>query len=141
MLYFLAMKRHPLTLATLVLLTPALAFAADEEGQPAPNFHAKTTTGETYTNANLKGKVVLLQFWTTWCPYCRREQSLIDSIDHEFAGKGVVVLAIDVAESKKKVQTILTRQSSLLPHSPNRRYKSRGDVSGEFLPDLCGNRS
>ena len=107
MLYFLAMKRHQLTLATLVLLTSALAFAADEEGQPAPNFHAKTTTGETYTNANLKGKVVLLQFWTTWCPYCRREQSLIDSIDHEFAGKGVVVLAIDVAESKKKVKQYL----------------------------------
>src|ERR1700733_14339557 len=65
------MRRRRLTLAALVLLTSALAFAADEEGQPAPNFHAKTTAGETYTNATLKGKVVLLQFWTTWCPYCR----------------------------------------------------------------------
>jgi thiol-disulfide isomerase/thioredoxin len=90
-----------------LLLTPALTSAADEEGQPAPRFHARTTTGETYTNDTLKGKVVLLEFWTTWCPYCRREQSLVDSIDHEFSGKGVVVLAIDVAESKKKVRQYL----------------------------------
>ena len=95
------------TVAALVLLTSTLTFAADEEGQPAPRFHAKTTAGESYTNATLKGKVVLLQFWTTWCPICRREQSLVDSIDHEFADKGVVVLAIDVAESKKKVKQYL----------------------------------
>jgi peroxiredoxin len=104
------MKPHQLPLIALItalLLTPSLTFAADEEGQPAPRFHAKTTTGETYTNDTLKGKVILLEFWTTWCPYCGREQSLVDSIDHEFAGKGVVVLAIDVAESKKKVKQYL----------------------------------
>jgi thiol-disulfide isomerase/thioredoxin len=102
------MKPRRLTLiAAIISLISTLTFAADEEGQPAPRFHAKTTAGEAYTNDSLKGKVVLLQFWTTWCPYCRREQSLIDSIDHEFAPKGVVVLAIDVAESKKKVKQYL----------------------------------
>jgi thiol-disulfide isomerase/thioredoxin len=85
----------------------AQSFATDEEGSPAPRFHAKTITGENFTNDSVKGKVVLLQFWTTWCPYCRREQSLVDTIDHEFAPKGVVVLAIDVAESKKKVKQYL----------------------------------
>ena len=101
------MSRLNLTLATVVLLTSTLTFAADEEGQPAPRFHAKTTTGESFTNDSVKGKVVLLQFWTTWCPYCKKEQSLVDSIDREFAGKGVIVLAIDVAESKKKVRQYL----------------------------------
>ena len=101
------MSRLYLTLATVVLLTSTLTFAADEEGQPAPRFHAKTTTGESITNDSVKGKVVLLQFWTTWCPYCKKEQSLVDSIDREFAGKGVIVLAIDVAESKKKVRQYL----------------------------------
>jgi thiol-disulfide isomerase/thioredoxin len=101
------MSRLYLTLATVVLLTSTLTFAADEEGQPAPRFHAKTTTGESFTNDSVKGKVVLLQFWTTWCPYCKKEQSLVDSIDREFAGKGVIVLAIDVAESKKKVRQYL----------------------------------
>lgn len=102
------MSRRYLTLITaLTLLASTLTFAADEEGQPAPRFHAKTTTGESFTNDSVKGKVVLLQFWTTWCPYCKKEQSLVDSIDREFAGKGVIVLAIDVAESKKKVRQYL----------------------------------
>ena len=102
------MSRRNLTLiAALTLLASTLAFAADEEGQPAPRFRAKTTTGESFTNDSVKGKVVLLQFWTTWCPYCKKEQSLVDSIDREFAGKGVIVLAIDVAESKKKVRQYL----------------------------------
>jgi thiol-disulfide isomerase/thioredoxin len=99
--------RSLILIATFILLSSTLTFAADEEGQPAPRFHAKTLTGETYTNQSTKGKVVLLQFWTTWCPYCKKEQSLIDSIDREFGNKDVVVLAIDVAESKKKVKQYL----------------------------------
>ncbi len=99
--------RHLSLILAIVLLTSILTSAADEEGQPAPRFHAKTTAGEIFTNDTTKGKVVLLQFWTTWCPYCRREQSLVDSIDKEFAGKGVVVLAVNVAESKKKVKQYL----------------------------------
>jgi thiol-disulfide isomerase/thioredoxin len=87
------------------LATPLLA--QDDEGKPAPRFTAKTTTGEKFSNESLKGKVVLLQFWTTWCPYCRREQKLVDAVDKEFADKGLVVLAINVAESKKTVAKYL----------------------------------
>jgi thiol-disulfide isomerase/thioredoxin len=95
--------------AAVLLATSGRSFAAgaDDEGQPAPRFHAKTTTGETYTNQSTKGKVVLLQFWTTWCPYCKEEQPLVDSIEKEFAAKDLIVLAIDVAESKKKVKQYL----------------------------------
>jgi len=98
-------RRVLILFAAAVLIVSARA--ADEEGTPAPRFHARTLTGETYTNDSIKGKVVLIEFWTTWCPYCKQEQSLVDSIDHEFAGKGVVVLAINVAESKKKVKQYL----------------------------------
>jgi thiol-disulfide isomerase/thioredoxin len=79
--------------------------AGDRE--PAPRFNAKTTAGEKFTNDSLKGKVVLLQFWTTWCPYCRQDQPLVDSLDQEFRGQGVVVLAVDVNESKKTVKKYL----------------------------------
>ena len=88
-------------------LSALCAFAGPDDGDPAPRFHAKTLTGETFTNESVKGKVVLLQFWTTWCPYCRGEQTLVDDIDHEFADKGLVVLAIDVGESKKTVRKYL----------------------------------
>jgi thiol-disulfide isomerase/thioredoxin len=102
------LKRRALVFATALVLAVVLdASAADEEGQPAPRFHAKTLSGETFTNDSTKGKVVLLQFWTTWCPYCKEEQPLVDSIDKELAPKGLVVLAINVAESKKKVEQYL----------------------------------
>jgi thiol-disulfide isomerase/thioredoxin len=94
-------------LIVLVLLTAMAAVAGSDDGEPALRFHAKTTSGESYTNESIKGKVVLLEFWTTWCPYCKNEEALVDGIDHEFADKGLVVLAIDVAESKKKVRQYL----------------------------------
>ncbi len=86
-----------------VLLAPS--FSADRE--PAPRFHAKTMSGESFTNESFKGKVLLLQFWTTWCPYCSREQAIVDDLEKEFAPKGLVVLAVDVGESKKTVKKYL----------------------------------
>jgi len=83
------------------------AFAADDENEPAPRFRAKTLAGESFNNESVKGKVVLLEFWTTWCSYCRDEEALVEKIDKEFAGKGLIVLAIDVAESKKTVKKYL----------------------------------
>ncbi len=96
------------TVHTLLLLIVCLTIsvlAGDRE--PAPHFNAKTTAGEKFTNDSLKGKVVLLQFWTTWCPYCRGEQPMVDSLDQEFRDKGLVVLAVDVNESKKTVKKYL----------------------------------
>jgi thiol-disulfide isomerase/thioredoxin len=83
------------------------AFAGDDDSQTAPRFRAKTLGGETFNNESVKGKVVLLEFWTTWCPYCRDEEALVEKIDKQFASKGLIVLAIDVAESKKTVKKYL----------------------------------
>lgn len=95
----------------LVSLAVFCAFGAPDEREPAPRFTAKTLAGEKFTNESVKGKVVLLQFWTTWCAYCRGEQSLVDAIDKEFSGKGLLVLAVDVGESKKKVSKYLEANS------------------------------
>ncbi|HKW18600.1 MAG TPA: TlpA disulfide reductase family protein [Terriglobales bacterium] len=81
----------------------------DDENQPAPRFHAKTLSGENFTNDSVKGKVVLLDFWTTWCQYCHEEEGLVEQINKEFADKGLIVLAIDVAESKKTVKKYLAQ--------------------------------
>lgn len=89
----------------LLSFTWVRAMAADRE--PAPRFNAKTMTGERFDNASIKGKVVLLQFWATWCPYCRAEQQIVDNLQKEFADQGLIVLAVDVAEAKKKVKQYL----------------------------------
>ncbi len=79
----------------------------EDEREPAPRFHAKALDGEQFTNDSVKGKVVLFQFWTTWCTYCRSEESLVNELTTEFADQGLVVLAVDVGESKKVVQQYL----------------------------------
>jgi len=99
----------------MVILSISAAFAqsvyrdltVEDERESAPRFHAKTLEGEQFTNDSIKGKVVLLQFWTTWCPYCKREESLVNDLTTEFGDQGLVVLAVDVGESKKVVQQYL----------------------------------
>lgn len=90
-----------------LLLTAVVAVAGDEQNEPAPRFRAKTLSGENFNNQSVKGKVVLLEFWTTWCSYCRDEEALVERIDKEFSSKGLIVLAVDVAESKKTVKKYL----------------------------------
>jgi thiol-disulfide isomerase/thioredoxin len=90
-----------------LLLTALCVFAGPTGKEPAPRFTARTTEGERFTNDSIKGKVVLLDFWTTWCPYCIEEASVVEKINHEFADKGLLVLAINVGESKKKVKQYL----------------------------------
>lgn len=97
---------HRLLLGFLILITVCTLTASDAR-EPAPRFSAKTLSGEKFTNDSVKGKVVLLQFWATWCQYCRGEQEMVDDIDKELAPKGLVVLAIDVNESKKRVKKYL----------------------------------
>src|ERR1700747_1541340 len=99
-----------------VIQTVCLGFAqnvhreivvGDDDREPAPRFHAKTLAGEQFSNESTKGKVVLFQFWTTWCPYCKSEEGLVNNLTAEFADKGLVVIAVDVAESRKVVQQYL----------------------------------
>jgi thiol-disulfide isomerase/thioredoxin len=98
--------RHPFA-AVLLFALLLSAPAQDDKLERAPRFNAKTLSGEKFDNTSIKGKVVLLQFWTTWCQYCRSQQELVDRIESEFAGQGLIVLAVNVAESKKKVQKFL----------------------------------
>ncbi len=83
------------------------AYAIDSRREPAPRFQARTLDGQKLTSDDLKGKVVLIQFWATWCKYCRQDQPIVDSLQREFAGQGLVVLAVNAAEPRKRVQQFL----------------------------------
>src|ERR1700729_3473382 len=113
------MAAPPLILRRLLLAAVALiavyGFTADETGQPAPRFRAKTTAGDQFNNASVKGKVVLFEFWTTWCKYCEAEAELVDDIAKEFSGKGLIVLAVDVLEPDQKVKKYLAEHPRSVP--------------------------
>jgi thiol-disulfide isomerase/thioredoxin len=104
MAYPTALRR---TLPFTLLLATFAAVAAPPANEPAPRFHAKTMTGEAFSNDTIKGKIVLLDFWTTWCPYCAEEAAFVDQINKDYADKGLLVLAVNVGESKKTVNKYL----------------------------------
>lgn len=68
------------------------------EGKTAPAFSMKTTDGKTLNNANLKGKVVLLDFWATWCGPCKAASPTMQKLHKQYAAKGLVVVGVDVME-------------------------------------------
>jgi peroxiredoxin len=72
------------------------------------DFTLKDLTGRTWTRTALKGQVVLVNFWATWCPPCRKEMPDLDVLAREFAPKGLVVLAIS-DEADKTVRDFLAQ--------------------------------
>jgi thiol-disulfide isomerase/thioredoxin len=95
------------TLICALLLAALGLLAAPKDKEPAPRFNAITTGGQKFTNDSIKGKVVLLEFWTTWCGYCAEEAGFVDKLGHDYADRGLILLAIDVGESKKTVKKYL----------------------------------
>jgi thiol-disulfide isomerase/thioredoxin len=99
-------RRNALVTIALGFSIPAIAFALDGR-EPAPRFRAKTMAGETITNGSIEGKVVLVQFWATWCPYCKSDTPALEKLGLEFENQGLMVLGVNVGESKKKVKQFL----------------------------------
>src|SRR5215469_13305791 len=94
---------------------PIVLNARANTKEPAPRFRATATSGEKFTNDSIKGKVVLFEFWTTWCGYCQGEAGFVDQIAKEFADKGLIVLAVNVGESKKTVRKYLDLHPRTIP--------------------------
>ncbi|WP_018075408.1 TlpA family protein disulfide reductase [Novosphingobium nitrogenifigens] len=68
-------------------------------GQPAPNARLETWNGEKYDLASLRGKVVVINFWATWCVPCRKELPLLDGYYRQMKDHGLVVLAATTEDS------------------------------------------
>jgi len=73
-------------------------------GAPAPEFVAKTVDGEGVALRDLTGKVVVLNFWATWCSPCREEMPALEARYERYRDQGLVVLAIDFDEPQEEVR-------------------------------------
>ena len=81
----------------LVLAAPVLAKPV--VGQAAPGFHATVFDGSQIDLADLRGSVVILNFWATWCGPCKRELPLIDAYYRIQAKHGLKVVAVTTEDS------------------------------------------
>ena len=79
-------------------------------GDTAPGFTITTDNGRTISASDFGGKLLVLNFWATWCPPCVEEMPSLDRFQKTFADKGVVVLGISV-DKNEKVYKSLDRKS------------------------------
>lgn len=97
-----------------------LSFASDTEaegflpwakdgmiGKKAPDFTAKDLSGKEVSLTSFGGKALLLNFWATWCPYCREERPSLNTLYRDFKEKGLVVVAVSTDRSPEKVKEYL----------------------------------
>jgi peroxiredoxin len=78
-------------------------------GDNAPDFSIKTDDGRVLTRADFGGKVLILNFWATWCPPCREELPSLDALQRTLGPKGLVVLGISVDTDEKVYRDFLAR--------------------------------
>ncbi|WP_068473407.1 TlpA family protein disulfide reductase [Saccharicrinis aurantiacus] len=88
-------------------------------GDMAPDFTVQMLNGSSYTLSNLKGKVVLVNFWATWCPPCMQEfQAIPTEIVERFKGEEFILLPIsrgETAEVVSKKMDTLSKQGINFP--------------------------
>ena len=87
--------------------TPDGAPAIPRAGAPAPDFRAMTLEGKPVSLRDYRGKVVLVNFWATWCGPCRDELPALSEAYRERKDEGFAVLAVDVREEEGDVRRFL----------------------------------
>ena len=97
--------------ALLVALVAAFIFAvlhpgnvAPAVGQLTPDFELLDLQGQKVRLSGYRGKVVVLNFWATWCPPCIEEMPSLNRFRRSFASRGVVVVAVSVDEDEQALR-------------------------------------
>lgn len=107
------MKRLAAALA--LLLASSSAFAL-ETGQRAPDFSGvKLQDGKTLKLSSLRGKVVYLDFWASWCAPCRVSLPMLDELHQDLAAQGFSVIGVNVDENIEDARRVLQRHALAYP--------------------------
>jgi peroxiredoxin len=115
---------------------------ADDAKRQSADFTLTDLQGKAWHLQELKGKVVLVNFWATWCPPCRKEMPDLDALYNKFKGQGFVVLAISDEEAAK-VSPFITEHKISYPVmlDPGRKVNDSFIVEGipkSFVYDRSG---
>jgi peroxiredoxin len=109
-----SMRIRALRAAVSLLMLVSVATAVDEdtvravlqptsERKPAPEFALKDSSGKTVSLKDYRGKVVLLDFWATWCHGCKKEIPWFAAFDRKYAAQGLTVVGVSLDADGWKV--------------------------------------
>jgi thiol-disulfide isomerase/thioredoxin len=123
------------TFAALAALLTGLAVAAPASA-PAPEFTLPVRGGSTLTLSKLKGQVVMINFWASYCGPCRKEMPLLEQMHKKYKAQGFALLGVNVDEDVKDAEGWLKKMSSPVSfpilldqkHVVREQYKSYGEV-------------
>lgn len=124
------MTRHLAGALILASLLGASLVAAPKDSliTDAPDITLTAISGKTMRIADLKGQVVLLDFWASWCIPCRKSFPEVDALHRELQPKGLAVIAVNVDEQQKNAYTFLEKY----PHTMTIAFDPKGAVAEAF---------
>ena len=118
--------------ATRVHTNASTRLVVMKAGEPAPDISLKNLDDQGVTLADYKGKVVLVNFWATWCDPCREEIPWLIEMQDKYGPKGFTVLGIAMDEEGKPV---------VAPFVAKERYDVKGQKLPMNYPIVIGNES
>jgi thiol-disulfide isomerase/thioredoxin len=130
-----------LFLSSILIISAAFCYQSKEK---APNFTLKTKEGQTITLSKLKGKVVLINFWATWCGPCRAEIPGFKEVYNKYKSKGLEIVGISLDENGWEDVTPFMKQYSInypVVIGNEKTAKAYGDIYGlptSFVIDKQG---
>lgn len=106
--------------------------SADLTGKKAPDFTLTTLDGKSVTLSKLKGKVVMLDFWASWCGPCRRSMPHLQQTFDQYKDKGLVIVGINVDKEPEKARFFLDKIGGAAAFKYPLALDSRGKVMGAY---------
>jgi thiol-disulfide isomerase/thioredoxin len=93
----------------------ALPLDPEAQNRLLASFRLPTLDGRTLGPPDYRGRVVVLDFWTTWCGPCRAQSKILEGLQEEYADRGLVVLGVNLAEPDEVIESFLAEQPAEWP--------------------------